>query len=85
MEHKLRIKRFQEDLNELNKPDILLLGVGYEDDGSESIIASSSIDNPRMMLSGLAELCTNDDGFYTLFKSAVEIAESHFQEDNFDD
>lgn len=85
MEHKLRIKRFQEDLNELNKPDILLLGVGYEDDGSESIIASSSINDPRMMLSGLAQLCADDDRFYTLFKSAVEIAESHFQEDHFDD
>lgn len=85
MEHKLRIKKFQEDLNELNKPDILLLGVGYEDDGSESIIASSSINDPRMMLSGLAQLCADDDGFYTLFKSAVEIAESHFQEEHFDD
>lgn len=85
MEHKLRIKKFQEDLNELNKPDILLLGVGHEDDGSESIIASSSIDDPRMMLSGLAQLCADDDGFYTLFKSAVEIAESHFQEEHFDD
>lgn len=85
MEHKLRIKRFQEDLNELNQPDVFLIGVGYEDDGSESIIASSSIDNPRMMLSGLAQLCANDDGFYTLFKSAVEIAESHLQEDPFDD
>lgn len=85
MEHKLRIKRFQENLNKLNQPDILLLGVGYEDDGSESIIASSSIDDPRMMLSGLAQLCADDDGFYTLFKSAVEIAESHFQEDHFDD
>lgn len=85
MEHKLRIKRFQEDLNELNQPDVFLIGVGYEDDGSESIIASSSIDNPRMMLSGLAQLCVDDDGFYTLFKSAVEIAESHSQEDAFDD
>ena len=46
MEHKLRIKRFQEDLNELNQPDVF---------------------------------------FYTLFKSAVEIAESHSQEDAFDD
>lgn len=85
MEHKLRITRFQKDLNELNQPDILLLGVGYEDDGSESIIASSSIDDPRMMLSRLAQLCADDDGFYTLFKSAVEIAESHSQEDAFDD
>lgn len=85
MEHKLRIKRFQEDLNELNQPDVFLIGVGYEDDGYESIIASSSIDNPRMMLSGLAQLCADDDGFYTLFKSAVEIAESHLQEDPFDD
>lgn len=85
MEHKLRIKRFQEDLNELNQPDVFLIGVGYEDDGSESIIASSSIDNPRMMLSGLAQLCADDDGFYTLFKSAVKIAESHLQEDPFDD
>ena len=85
MEHKLRIKRFQEDLNELNQPDVFLIGVGYEDDGSESIIASSSIDNPRMMLSRLAQLCADDDGFYTLFKSAVEIAESHSQEDTFDD
>lgn len=85
MEHKLRIKRFQEDLNELNQPDVFLIGVGYKDDGSESIIASSSIDNPRMMLSGLAQLCADDDGFYTLFKSAVEIAESHSQEDAFDD
>ena len=85
MEHKLRIKRFQENLNELNQPDVFLIGVGYEDDGSESIIASSSIDNPRMMLSGLAQLCADDDAFYTLFKSAVEIAESHFQEDHFDD
>lgn len=85
MEHKLRIKRFQEDLNELNQPDVFLIGVGYEDDGSESIIASSSIDNPRMMLSGLAQLCADNDGFYTLFKSAVEIAESHLQEDPFDD
>ena len=83
MEHKLRIKRFQKDLNELNQPDILLLG--YEDDGSESIIASASINDPRMMLSGLAQLCADDDGFYTLFKSAVEIAESHFQEDHLDD
>lgn len=85
MEHKLRIKRFQEDLNELNQPDVFLIGVGYEDDGSESIIASSSIDNPRMMLLGLAQLCADNDGFYTLFKSAVEIAESHLQEDPFDD
>lgn len=85
MGHKLRIKRFQEDLNELNQPDVFLIGVGYEDNGSESIIASSSIDNPRMMLSGLAQLCADDDGFYTLFKSAVEIAESHLQEDPFDD
>ncbi len=85
MEHKLRIKKFQEDLNELNQPDVFLIGVGYEDDGSESIIASSSINNPRMMLSGLAQLCADDDRFYTLFKSAVEIAESHSQEDAFDD
>lgn len=85
MEHKLRIKRFQENLNKLNQPDVFLIGVGYEDDGSESIIASSSIDDPRMMLSGLAQLCADDDGFYTLFKSAVEIAESHFQEDHLDD
>jgi hypothetical protein len=85
MDHKLRIKKFQNDVNELKHPDVLLIAVGHEDNGDESIIVSSSIDDPRMMLSGLAQLCADDDGFYTLFKSAVEIAESHFQEEHFDD
>lgn len=76
MEHKLRIKRFQEDLNELNQPDVFLIGVGYEDDGSESIIASSSIDNPQLMLSGLAQMCADDPDFYTLFELALKIADS---------
>lgn len=85
MKHKLRITRFQNDVNELKHPDVLLIGVGHEDNGDESIIVSSSINDPQMMLSGLAQLCADDDGFYTLFKSAVEIAESHSQEDPFDD
>lgn len=85
MDHKLRIKKFQNDVNELKHPDVLLIAVGHEDNGDESIIASSSIDNPRMMLSGLAQLCADDDGFYALFKSAIEIAESHSQEDSFYD
>ena len=85
MEHKLRITRFQNDVNKLKHPDVLLISVGHEDNGDESIIVSSSIDNPQMMLSGLAQLCADDDGFYTLFKSAVEIAKSHSQEDAFDD
>lgn len=85
MDHKLRIKKFQNDVNELKHPDVLLIAVGHENNGDESIIVSSSINNPQLMLSGLAQTCIEDDGFYALFKSAIEIAESHSQEDHFDD
>ena len=69
-----RIARFQEDVNDLQKPNILLIGVGQ--DGDESIIASSSIDNPQLMLSGLAQMCADDPDFYTLFELALKIADS---------
>lgn len=85
MDHKLRIKKFQNDVNELKHSDVLLIAVGHEDNGDESIIVSSSINNPQLMLSGLAQTCIEDDGFYALFKSAIEIAESHSQEDSFYD
>ena len=85
MNHKLRIKKFQNDVNELKHSDVLLIAVGHEDNGGESIIVSSSINNPQLMLSGLAQTCIEDDGFYALFKSAIEIAEFHSQEDSFYD
>lgn len=80
-----RIARFQKDVNELKEPDVFMVSVGLDDDGDESIILSSSINNPERMLSGLAQLCAVDDGFLILFKSAVEIAESSSEEDSFYD
>ena len=80
-----RIARFQNDVNELKEPDVFMVSVGLDDNGDDSIILSSSIDNPERMLSGLAQLCAVDDGFRILFKSAVEIAESGSEEDPFYD
>lgn len=71
-----RITRFQEDLNDLQQPNVLLIGVGQDQDGDENIIASASIDNPQLMLSGLAQMCADDPDFYTLFELALKIADS---------
>ena len=71
-----RIARFQKDLNDLQQPSVLLIGIGKEQDGDDSIIASFSIDNPQLMLSGLAQMCTDNPDFYTLFKLALKIADS---------
>lgn len=78
-----RIARFQKDVNDLKEPDVFMISVGLDEDNDDSIILSSSIDNPQRMLSGLAQLCAVDDGFRILFKSAVEIAESNSEEDLF--
>ena len=80
-----RISRFQNDVNELKEPDVFMISVGLDEDNDDSIILSSSIDNPERMLSGLAQLCAVDDSFRILFKSVVEIAESNSQEDPFYD
>lgn len=85
MNHEInnRIERFQKDIKNLKNQNVLLIGVGRDEDNDESITVSSSIDNPERMLSGLAQLCAVDDGFRILFKSAVEIAESNPEEDLF--
>ena len=71
-----RIKRFQEDVNDLQNPNILLIAVGQDEDGDESVLGTSSIDNPQLMLSGLAQMCADDPDFYTLFELALKIADS---------
>lgn len=78
MNHEInnRIERFQKDVKNLKNQNVLLIGVGRDEDNDESIIVSSSIDYPEMMLSGLAQLCTKDEGFYTLFELALRIADS---------
>lgn len=78
MNHEInnRIERFQKDVKNLKNQNVLLIGVGRDEDNDESIIVSSSIDYPEMMLSGLAQLCTEDEGFYTLFELALQIADS---------
>lgn len=78
MNHEIndRIERFQKDVKNLKNQNVLLIGVGRDEDNDESIIVSSSIDYPEMMLSGLAQLCTEDEGFYTLFELALAIADS---------
>ena len=67
---------FQEDVNDLQQPKFLFIVVVQDQDGDESIIASSSIDNPQLMLSGLAQMCADDSDFYTLFELALKIADS---------
>lgn len=78
MNHEInnRIERFQKDVKNLKNQNVLLIGVGRDEDNDESIIVSSSIDYPEMMLSGLAQLCTEDEGFYTLFELALQIVDS---------
>lgn len=76
-----KIEKFQQDVNDLKKLDIFLVGVGLDENDEETIIATSSIDDPKTMLSGLAQLCSDDHGFYTLFKLAIEIADRASKEE----
>lgn len=75
------IARFQHDVNNLKKLDIFLVGVGLDENDEDTIIATSSIDDPKTMLSGLAQLCSDDHGFYTLFKLAIEMADQASKEE----
>lgn len=76
-----KIARFQQDVNDLKNLDVFLVGVGLDENDEETIIATSSIDDPKTMLLGLAQLCADDHCFYTLFKLAIEIADRASKEE----
>ena len=80
-----KIERFQQDVNDLKNLDIFLVGVGLDENDEETVIATSSIDDPKTMLSGLAQLCASDNGFYTLFKFAIDIADQASKEESSND
>lgn len=80
-----KIARFQQNVNDLKKLDIFLVGVGLDENNEETIIATSSIDDPKTMLSRLAQLCADDHSFYTLFKLAIDITDRVSKEESSND
>lgn len=71
------LSTFQTQLKQMQSPNIFLVGSGIDVDGDPYIINSSSIDEPTLLIAGLAQLFTENSEIKTLFKTALKIADLH--------
>lgn len=68
---------FQRQLKQMQSPNIFLVGAGIDTDGDPYIINSSSIDEPTLLIAGLAQLFAENSEIKTLFKTALKVADLH--------
>ena len=71
------LSTFQTQLKQMQSPNIFLVGAGIDTDGDPYIINSSSIDEPTLLLAGLAQLFVENPEIKTLFKTALKVADLH--------
>ena len=71
------LSTFQTQLKQMKSPNIFLVGTGIDTDGDPYIINSSSIDEPTLLIAGLAQLFAKNPEIKTLFKTALKVADLH--------
>lgn len=71
------LSTFQTQLKQMQSPNIFLVGTGIDTDGDSYIINSSSIDEPTLLIAGLAQLFAENPEIKTLFKTALKVADLH--------
>lgn len=74
---KQALSTFQRQLKQMKSPNIFLVGAGLDTDGDPYIINNSSIEEPTLILAGLAQLCAENPEIKTLFKTALKVADLH--------
>lgn len=74
---KQALSTFQRQLKQMKSSNIFLVGAGIDVDGDPYIINSSSIDEPTLLIAGLAQLFAENPEIKTLFKTALKVADLH--------
>ena len=74
---KQALSTFQRQLKQMKSPNIFLVGTGIDVDGDSYIINSSSIDEPTLLIAGLAQLFAENSEIKTLFETALKVADLH--------
>lgn len=74
---KQALSTFQRQLKQMKSPNIFLVSAGIDVDGDPYIINSSSIDEPTLLIAGLAQLFAENSEIKTLFKTALKVADLH--------
>ena len=74
---KQALSTFQRQLKQMKSPNIFLVGTGIDVDGDPYIINSSSIDEPTLLIAGLAQLFAENSEIKTLFETALKVADLH--------
>lgn len=74
---KQALATFQKQLKQMESPNIFLVGTGIDVDGDPYIINNSSIDEPTLLIAGLAQLFAENPEIKTLFKTALKVADLH--------
>lgn len=74
---KQALSTFQRQLKQMKSSNIFLVGAGIDVDGDPYIINSSSIDEPTLLIAGLAQRRKSRNQNITIFKTALKVADLH--------